>query len=781
MVEKRKRLAVVGLKEEDLDLVPSLLRDERWELVALADEDPASVVLRLGEVMRLPVTSSLSSLADLGLDVAVCGSEETERALGEILGGRTVTMTPADALRPGREAPEPSQAEEETQMGIRGGPEPCVPAEAGERRREPESSEADALGDLAKTLNLALDKQKLLRWILELGISCTGADSGSIMLLDETGEQLSIAVAFGLSNETVRRTRQRVGEGIAGKVAKDGQPLLISGEPDAEGFKKPRERSNIKAAMCVPLIAKGRTVGVLNVSSFRDYEAFQEKDLHLLEKMAERVTEVLQRAIEYSTITNRALEFTLREIAEEEIGRETPLEDKLCRLAVSLANRIQADCCIYLPDRDIPEKLLLAAASSPEVRLRLPAEVIRGKGFLGRAAASGRPLALLPGSLVSPNLEGDDLGMLCIPLVTERLQGLVVFDSAKVSDTELEGLLGALERAGRFIAKELSRETSLRGLKEQAAALGEFNQAVSSMMAAQKVEDVLRVITAEGTRMLKADVGVVVCEDGRTWFVDRLQGVEGVEEDEEIARARELLCAEALKEMSFISSGSVDETLNLELERLSVSSFVAGPLKADPKFLGVCILIRKGVKKREAFTKADTDCFKSFCGYAAHGLQKALVSVQAQQFSERDSESGLLGTEAILKKIEEESKRYERYGIGFCISLVEIEGLTAAFQRFGDQWRGAFLEEFCGALRRTIREVDAVGRTGEAVFVVVSPQTPREGGIILQRIEELLRRIGAVRYVSPAPELKFKGRQVYWPKDVSDLGKASEVVMKRLE
>lgn len=753
MGSAKRNVALVGLREEDLDLIPAILRDERWQLVSVADEDASSAALRVAEIMRLPATTNIATLASLDVEVAICGNDDARRLVDELLGGRVVTMSPEEALRrvPEHEAPE------------------GVALELG-------AEESQVLGSLTETLNLALDRQKLLRWILDLAIKCTGAECGSIMLLDDEGRELRIAMAQGLSVDTIRRTRQKLGEGIAGKVAQQGHPLLISGEAEGEEQRPGRERSDVKAAMCVPLIAKGRTIGVLNVSSFRDPLVFQDRDLHLLEKLAERVTEVIQKALEYSTIANRALEFTLREAAEEELMKDIPLEEKVRLLAGSLAQKLDADCYVYLPDKERGGRLTLFASSTGDTEPLLPLVIVDGKGFLGRAASSGRSRVLLPGSIVSPALEGEDLGILCVPLGAKHKQGLLVLDSIKVSDVELEAFLNSFERAGRYIAKELDREISLLGLKEQALVLVELNEVASSLMSAQKVEEVVRIIAAEGARLFKADASLVACEDGRTWFVDRLRNTEGVEEEDELGRARQLLAAESLKEMGFISSENADETLCLEVERLGIGSFLVGPLRAGGKFLGVSILLRMKEGRKDAFVEGENNLFRSFCGYAAHGLQRVVVSLQAQQFTEGDAETGLLGAQAVVKKIDDEAKRYERYGIGFCITVAEIEGLAAAFQRLGEEWRSAFLEEFCGGLRKTVREVDAVGRTGEATFVIVSPQTPRDGNVILERVEALLTRVGAVRYVSPAPELRLKGMQLYWPKDVSDLKKVYQAI-----
>jgi len=426
-------------------------------------------------------------------------------------------------------------------------------------------------------------------------------------------------------------------------------------------------------------------------------------------------------------------------------------------------------------------RLVLYATSVKVADPALPGVIFGGKGFLGRALTSGKAQVLLPGGIVTPTIQGEELGIICVPMKADRWHGLLVFDSVRVSNVELEAFLNAFERVARFIGKELGREVSLLGLREQAEALAELNRVASSLMSAQKVEEVVRIIAAEGVKMLKADACLVGCEDGRSWSVDRLGGTEGMEESASLTRARELLMTECVKEMNYILYEAADETLKLEMERLGVTSFMAGPLRTGPRCLGVCVLLRLKEGEAPSFGESESELFRSFCGYAAHGLERALVSMQAQQFGETDRETGLLGAQMVLTRIDEESKRYDRYGIGFCITVFEIDGLTGAFQRLGDQWRAAFLEEFSGGLRKTIREVDILGRTGEATFVVISPQTPREGGAILRRVDDLLRRLGAVRYVSPAPELHFKGIQVYWPKDICDLRKASLLITGSVE
>jgi signal transduction histidine kinase len=90
-------------------------------------------------------------------------------------------------------------------------------------------------------------------WLVET----FGADGVSIMLLDEAGD-LSVASARGLSDEA-RKTRKRIGEGISGRVALSGRPVLLTGQ--VEGGNDPA----ISESMVAPLRTGERTLGVVSV------------------------------------------------------------------------------------------------------------------------------------------------------------------------------------------------------------------------------------------------------------------------------------------------------------------------------------------------------------------------------------------------------------------------------------------------------------------------------------------------------------------------------------
>src|SRR5574337_880950 len=78
--------------------------------------------------------------------------------------------------------------------------------------------------------------------ILDLAINYTGAEKGSLMLVNDRDE-LYILAARGMDVQFVREYRVKVGEGIAGTVAADRVPVFVEDIEKDERFKgKMRDR-----------------------------------------------------------------------------------------------------------------------------------------------------------------------------------------------------------------------------------------------------------------------------------------------------------------------------------------------------------------------------------------------------------------------------------------------------------------------------------------------------------------------------------------------------------
>ncbi|HLU65055.1 MAG TPA: sensor domain-containing diguanylate cyclase [Kofleriaceae bacterium] len=126
----------------------------------------------------------------------------------------------------------------------------------------------------------------LLARISELVCELAAAEACSIMLLDASGERLLGKASYGLSRRDVSGISFRVGEGVAGWVARTGEAALIDDVTQDPRYKVLSDSQNrIRSLACVPLAYRGERVGVLTITSPRP-AAFVQDDVELLKFIA---------------------------------------------------------------------------------------------------------------------------------------------------------------------------------------------------------------------------------------------------------------------------------------------------------------------------------------------------------------------------------------------------------------------------------------------------------------------------------------------------------------
>jgi putative methionine-R-sulfoxide reductase with GAF domain len=161
-------------------------------------------------------------------------------------------------------------------------------------------------------LDTDLGVEETCRLVLEEAKSLMPSENGSIMLLDEGGNRLSIAAAFGTRIDG--RRRLGIGEGIAGRVVESGRAEIV---PDTSA--DPRflpGKLEVQSLACVPLIYEGSPFGVINVSTGRG------------RRLTPRKFELLQALGRFASVfIHNALRFSQAQGATEEVFRRASLLD----------------------------------------------------------------------------------------------------------------------------------------------------------------------------------------------------------------------------------------------------------------------------------------------------------------------------------------------------------------------------------------------------------------------------------------------------------------------
>jgi signal transduction histidine kinase len=158
------------------------------------------------------------------------------------------------------------------------------------------SQRLSCLLEVAQVINSSLELDAVLDHILSQATRILEAQSGSIMLLDETARQLRVHAARGPRAENVLGRTQELGQGVAGWVALNGEPLMLHGSASDSRFERLCDRPDVRDALCVPLRAEEGVIGVISLSNRLEHAPFSQDDLDLLIALSNQAALAIRNA-----------------------------------------------------------------------------------------------------------------------------------------------------------------------------------------------------------------------------------------------------------------------------------------------------------------------------------------------------------------------------------------------------------------------------------------------------------------------------------------------------
>jgi GAF domain-containing protein len=176
------------------------------------------------------------------------------------------------------------------------------------------------LQKISNAIVLTDDIHAIAELMLELAVTHTNAETGSLMLVDESGE-LSIFAARGLENHLVDTYKEKIGEGIAGVIAMKRRPVLVEDIDKDSRFKlKKRDHYKTKSFISCPIVYKDRLLGVFNINDKKNGEQFREEDVALINIIANQAAMTIENTLLMSQLRAKAarLEDINRKLVEDD-------------------------------------------------------------------------------------------------------------------------------------------------------------------------------------------------------------------------------------------------------------------------------------------------------------------------------------------------------------------------------------------------------------------------------------------------------------------------------
>lgn len=196
----------------------------------------------------------------------------------------------------------------------------------------------------ASLLTKKVSPGEVFRHIVDGAADCLRADEASLMLVD--GDELRVVSARKADEHVTIRFQlrpTRIGEGVAGWVAREGKPLLLNEGDDFSRFTNFAPKGGrIRSALSVPLHVEGRVVGVLNANRLAGGENFTEDDLAVLRLFGDTAALAIDQTSLLQTVQTRARAVQTLLAVTDAFSGETEPERALVKLVPTLGETFHA-------------------------------------------------------------------------------------------------------------------------------------------------------------------------------------------------------------------------------------------------------------------------------------------------------------------------------------------------------------------------------------------------------------------------------------------------------
>lgn len=207
-----------------------------------------------------------------------------------------------------------------------------------------EKHKLEQLLSIDTTLHSILDLNHLVDFVIDKTMEILEAQRCSLMLLDPESQELLIRGAKGLDTEIIKTTRLRMGEGVAGKVAQNGAPILVTNIEEETLLERPSGAVyKTKSFMSAPIKVQERIVGVINVADKKAGQdsVFTPTDLKILCTIVRQATIAIENADYYRKLEHLSMTDSLTgifnhryfiQVLDQEIARAKRYPKPLCLL-----------------------------------------------------------------------------------------------------------------------------------------------------------------------------------------------------------------------------------------------------------------------------------------------------------------------------------------------------------------------------------------------------------------------------------------------------------------
>ncbi|MDD5772227.1 MAG: GAF and ANTAR domain-containing protein [bacterium] len=155
----------------------------------------------------------------------------------------------------------------------------------------------EALSKIANLITSGLYMEELLRLVVQVTAEIMNSKISSLMLLDPQKNELVVKATQSISEEYNKKPNIKLGEGIAGLVARDNKSICVLDVKEDSRYLNQdiAKKEGLCSLASVPLAVKGRVIGVLNCYTSRKHK-FTKHELDILNALASQAAVAIENA-----------------------------------------------------------------------------------------------------------------------------------------------------------------------------------------------------------------------------------------------------------------------------------------------------------------------------------------------------------------------------------------------------------------------------------------------------------------------------------------------------
>ena len=153
--------------------------------------------------------------------------------------------------------------------------------------------------EVGTLMSAITDMRGLMNHIIKLATKVTEAEAGSLLLYDRDKNDLYFEIATGTVGESLVGRRVALGQGVAGVVALEGRPVVVSPKKKSELVDRSFDEKVgfiTQSMLAVPLRVKEKLIGVLEVVNKKSLAGFNIDDQELLMTLGSQIAVAIDNA-----------------------------------------------------------------------------------------------------------------------------------------------------------------------------------------------------------------------------------------------------------------------------------------------------------------------------------------------------------------------------------------------------------------------------------------------------------------------------------------------------